>query len=55
MSRKWMQRPDEPVRVATPRERGDILIDLLELSDALPPLPHIPLDVPSFKERCGRH
>lgn len=47
-----MNAPDEQRRDTTPAERGAILVDLLDLTDALPPVPHVPLTVPTFSELC---
>lgn len=47
-----MHAPDEERRATTQAERAAILIDLLELTDALPPVPHVPLDAPTFAELC---
>jgi hypothetical protein len=49
-----MSPPQEDPRATDPVERGRILADLLELSDAFPPVPHRPLDIPPFRELVGQ-
>ncbi len=48
-----MSPPDEPVRRTSVAERGELLVDLLHLSDAFPPVPHGELDVPPFRDLVG--
>jgi hypothetical protein len=54
MGERWKHPIDEPPTPRTVDERGAILIELLELTDALPPVPHRDFDVPSFRELCER-
>jgi hypothetical protein len=54
MGERWLDPMPEPKRVTTPEERGEILIDLLDLTDAPPPVPKRPLEAPTFAELCER-
>lgn len=54
MGMHWL-RPVEPTpRATTERERAELLVDVLSLSDALPAPPRVPLDAPPFRELCAR-
>lgn len=55
MADKWLTPPEPPVRHTTESERGELLVDLLDLADALPAPPRRPLDAPPFKDLCARH
>jgi hypothetical protein len=50
MGDRWLHPVDEPPRQLTDDERGAILVELLDLADALPPVPHRDLDAPTFRE-----
>lgn len=54
MAEAWMSAPSPETRELTTKERGDVLIDLLLLTDALPPRRHEPLLAPPFRELCAR-
>jgi hypothetical protein len=54
MADRWMAPPEEENREATIAERSALLVDLLLLTDALPPRPHVDLEVPSFRVLCAR-
>jgi hypothetical protein len=47
MQPAWAHEPDDH-RELSPDERGDVLVDLLELADALPPAPIGDLEFPPF-------
>ena len=51
----WISSLSEETRVTDVRQRGVELVDLLLLTDALPPLPHRELEIPPFRDLCGRH
>ncbi|HUV18806.1 MAG TPA: hypothetical protein VMW33_10040 [Ilumatobacteraceae bacterium] len=52
MGDRWLRPVDEPPQSSTVDERGAILIELLDLADALPPLPRRDLDAPTFRQLC---
>lgn len=54
MADKWLTPAEPAVRHTTDAERAELLVDLLELADALPAPPRRPLDAPSFKDLCAR-
>lgn len=54
MGEQWLRPQGDDVRETTIHERALLLVDLLDLSDALPPVAHRDLDAPTFKELCGR-
>jgi hypothetical protein len=54
MADKWLTPSEPAVRHTTESERGELLVDLLELADALPAPPRRPLDAPPFKDLCAR-
>ncbi|HWL41994.1 MAG TPA: hypothetical protein VNQ73_03550 [Ilumatobacter sp.] len=54
MAPNWTTPPVYAPRAIDPDERGRVLVDLLHLADALPPVPHDDLDIPPFRELCGR-
>ena len=45
----WARDPGEDEPAVPPEERGAVLVELLELSDALPPLPERELEFPPFR------
>lgn len=52
MGDRWLHPIDEQPKPLTVEERGSVLIELLELADALPAVPHRDLDAPTFRELC---
>lgn len=52
---KWMTPPVAEVRDTTVRDRAEALVDLLLLTDALPPMAHRSLETPAFRDLCDRH
>ncbi len=54
MADRWMTAPADETRELTVEERGALLMDLLLLTDALPPRRHEDLQAPSFRVLCGR-
>lgn len=54
MGEHWLHPSDEPVRDTTVRERGEMLIELLDLTDALPPVDRHDLGALTFAELCER-
>ncbi len=53
MTSQWLEPRIEPTRPTTVAERARLLIDVLDLVDALPPAPRRPLEAPTFKQLCG--
>jgi hypothetical protein len=51
---RWLHPVDEQPNPLTIEERGAVLVELLDISDALPPVPRRDLDAPSFRELCER-
>ena len=51
---KWMTPPVVEVRDTDVRDRAEALVDLLLLTDALPPLAHQGLETPAFRDLCDR-
>ena len=51
----WTATLSEETRVTDIRQRGLELVDLLLLTDALPPLRHRELEIPPFTDLCDRH
>ncbi len=49
-----MQPPTEERRQLSIADRERTLIDLLGLTDALPPVERLDLRIPTFKELCAR-
>jgi hypothetical protein len=49
----WLHPVDEELRMTTVEERGRLLVDLLLLTDALPPRPRDDLAIPGFRVLCG--
>ena len=54
MGERWLNPTEEPPRETTTRERGEILLELLDLADALPAPERRDLDAPTFAELCER-
>ncbi len=55
MTEAWMKPPAEEPRDTTVEERGILLVDVLQLSDALPPRRREDLQSPGFRELCAKH
>ena len=51
---KWKTPPVAEVRDTTVCDRAEALVDLLLLTDALPPLAHRKLETPAFRDLCDR-
>lgn len=54
MADKWLIPSEPSARLTTDAERGELLVDLLELADALPAPPRRPLAATPFKDLCAR-
>jgi len=54
MADTWLTPSEPEARRTTSAERAQLLVDLLDLTDALPAPPRRPLDAPPFKELCAR-
>ncbi len=49
MKPSWARDPGEGEPGVPPEERGEVLVELLLLSDALPPIPVRDLEFPPFR------
>jgi len=54
MGEQWLHPVEAVARPTTVTERGELLVDLLHLVDALPPQPRRELGAPTFEELCER-
>ena len=51
---RWMHPVVPELRPSDVRKRAEILVDLLDLSDALPAVANRDQPAPTFRELCGR-
>jgi len=54
VGRQWYEPIDRVPAETTVEERAAILVDLLDLTDALLPMPRSSLTALPFKDLCGR-